>query len=280
MIKSENKCYYHLPLGGILTKKIIFEKLFNLLNRIRKDASSKNKNEEKYFEKSENINYSNIAIHLDLLETRDISLINEFLFSFLITKFYIYNGDIIYIPSDIQIYIEIPNSSENYLVKYGILNIFNIDNIVLGEIKPKKKNNINDIKMLDLELPEYIKISFRNMLEIQTDKEIEQFIKENIGIKEYSYHQIHIFIKIFISQFNKFGGKIRFTNYDGKDINKELIKYISESTKYFTNGGFAKLIFKNNNYFYDNNFELIEDDLHSVNFKTPLIFVDKNKKMF
>jgi len=32
--------------------------------------------------------YKNIAIHLDLYETKDYSVLNEFLFSFLITKFY------------------------------------------------------------------------------------------------------------------------------------------------------------------------------------------------
>ena len=281
MIKSENKCYYHFPLGGILTKKIIFEKLFNLLNRIRKDASSKNKNEEKYFEKSENINYSNIAIHLDLLETRDISLINEFLFSFLITKFYIYNGDIIYIPSDIQIYIEIPNSSDNYLVKYGILNIFNIENIILGEIKPKETkniNNINNIPMLHLDLEINIKQIFSRMIGMEKLDDIEKFIKENIDIKEYSYHQIHIFIKIFISQFIKFKGKILLQDSKGENINNELIKYISESTKYFTNGRFAKLIFEKNNYFYDNNFEPDRDEWNSKYFETPLVFIDINKK--
>ena len=54
-------------------------------------------------------NYKEVAIHLDLLESKDISLINEFLFSFLITKFYNYKDSIIYVPKDIDIYIEIPN---------------------------------------------------------------------------------------------------------------------------------------------------------------------------
>ena len=36
-----------------------------------------------------------------------------------------------------KIYIEIPNSFENYLIKFGILNAFIIENIVIGESKEK-----------------------------------------------------------------------------------------------------------------------------------------------
>jgi hypothetical protein len=127
----------------------------NLLNKIKKDTKEKSK------ELSE---YDHVAIHLDLLETREIDLINEFLFSFLITKFYIYNENIIYIPNNFQIYIEIPNSSENYLSKFGILNIFNIENIKLGELPP-------------LYLKYEIKNKFKMLNGIETDKDIEKFIK-------------------------------------------------------------------------------------------------------
>ena len=78
-------------------------------------------------------------------------MINEFLLSFLITKFYTNNEDIIYIPNNIKIYVEIPNSFENYLSKAGILNIFKIDNICLGNL-PK------------LELDENVKETFQIML--------------------------------------------------------------------------------------------------------------------
>jgi hypothetical protein len=51
----------------------------------------------------------------------------------------------------------------------------------------------------------------RNYEKGQTySKEIELFIKDNfnsIGIKEYSYHQINTFIKLYISQFDSFEGK-------------------------------------------------------------------------
>ena len=57
---------------------------------------------------------------------------NEFLFSFLITNFYTNNEDIIYFLNNIKIYVEISNSLENYLTKYGILNIFEKEHIELN----------------------------------------------------------------------------------------------------------------------------------------------------
>ena len=63
------KQYYYFPLGGILTKSIIFDKLSNLLNKMK------------------NENYKDIAIHLDLTESEETSLLNEFFFLFLLLNF-------------------------------------------------------------------------------------------------------------------------------------------------------------------------------------------------
>ena len=117
-----------------------------------------------YLKKLKKINfeYKDIAIHLDLIESNETSLINEFLFSFLITKFYTNNEDIIYIPNNIKIYIEIPNCIENYLTKIGILNVFNIENIVLGELKTNEQKNITNIKMPKLELEQKLIKIFKN----------------------------------------------------------------------------------------------------------------------
>ena len=66
--------------------------------------------------------------------------------------------------------------------------------------------------MPKLELEENIRQIFNRMIGIETNEQIEEFIKENIGIKEYSYHQIQTFIKLFISQFSISNAKLRFTN--------------------------------------------------------------------
>ena len=207
MIEKEKLTYYYFALGGMLTKKVIYEKIFDLFKKIKKMKNIKdqkntiNKDEEDEEETKikEYSEFNNVAIHLDLMETEDTTLINEFLFSLLITKFYTNNEDIIYIPNNIKIYIEIPNSFENYLTKYGILNAFGVENIIFGELTKNKKNdNITNIKMLDLDLEENLRNIFKRMIEKEKNEDIEQFIKQNIGIQDYSYHQVQTFIKLFM----------------------------------------------------------------------------------
>ena len=276
-IKENKEIYFHFPLGGRLSKRIIYEKLLQLLKRIKKDPRIRNKVQEKTNNKDEddekdeiNLNYNKVAIHLDLIETEDISIINEFLLSFLFTKFYTNNEDIIYIPNNIKIYVEIPNSFENYLSKVGILNIFEIEKINLGNLSK-------------LELDKNVNNTFQIMLgkEAETDEQIETFIKNNINLKEYSYYQIQTFINLFISQFEIFNEKIKFSNSQNTDVTKECIKYFADSTIYFTNGGFAKLII-NKKQQQKNKIDLCldayENDLSKVEFKTPLIFIDNKTK--
>ena len=253
MIKYSNKVYYYFPLGGILSKKIIFKKLSNLLNKI----------------KNNNYDYKNVAIHLDLAELEETSIINEFLFSFLITKFYMNDENIIYVPKDIEIYIEIPNCFENYFSKFGILNIFNYENISLSKIP-------------DLDLPQSIIEFFSLMFGYKTNDKIQKFIKEQIGLEKFSFHQVIIFIKLFISQFNKFNGKFKFLSH-GKDITVECIQEFIKFTKYFTSNCFTRLlnqkdIDKKNDYI-DILSNIYDSDLKGTKFEIPFIFTtNKNKE--
>ena len=274
-IKENGETYYHFPLGGKLTKKVIYEKLLKLLKKIEKDAKKKkdeNKNKKNHndYEDKKNLDYleyNNIAIHLDLIESDETSLINEFLFSFLITKFYNNNENIKYIPNNIKIYVEVPNSFENYFSKYGILNEFKKVYIELGNLP-------------ELELENDIKKKFERIL---GDEQIEEFIKNHIGIEKYSYHQVTTFIKLFLSQFSFFDSKIILKNSQNDDITKDCINYFANSTKYFTNGGFAKLIMNKNKQIKDKIdlcLDAYENDLNKEIFKTPLIFIDKEKKKF
>ena len=261
IIKDENKKYFHFPLGGILSKDIIFNKLENLLNRIKSEIKEDN--------------YKEIAIHLDLTESEEISIINEFFFSFLITKFYINNESIIYIPKDITIYIEIPNCFENYLSKFGILSMFKKENITIENMPPFNYPK----EMIDI---------FKRMLDIDTNDGIQKFVSkyfDKIGIKKYSYHQINMYIKLFISQYNKFKGKLTF--WRGKvDVTEQCIEDFSKSTRYFTNGGFAKLltgideIDKNGKDSIDILSDIYENDLAGMTFPDPLIFIIKEKMIY
>ena len=255
IIEDKKQKLFHFPLGGILTKEIIFEKLENLLNKIKTE------------------NYKDVAIHLDLTESRERSIMNEFLFSFLITKFYINNENIIYIPKDIHIYVEIPNCFEDYLSKFNLLKIFTRDNITF-ETMPEYNYP-----------PDMIEI-FKRMLEIDSNKKIKEFVEKHIGIKKpqpYSFHQINIFIKLFISQYNKFKSKLRFLE-GKKDVTKECISEFAKCTQYFTNGSFAKLIAgidKNSKKDYiDELSEKYENDLKNMKFKSPLIFIIKEKMIY
>ena len=60
LIKENKEIYYHFPLGGMLTKTIIYEKLFKLLKKIKKDLKFKKEEEE-------NLGYNNVANHLDII---------------------------------------------------------------------------------------------------------------------------------------------------------------------------------------------------------------------
>ena len=287
--KIDHKKYYHFPLGGKLKKNDIYQKLSALIKKIKlENKKSKNKEdkkkEEKFNKKQIGQDYSEfdeVAIHLDLIETKEFSLINEFLFSFLITKFYSNNENIIYIPNNIKIYIEVPNSCEDYLTKFGILNTFDRENIVLGELKKEEINtsgHIVNVTMEPLYLKEEIREKFNNLNGIKENEDIENFIKTDIGLKGYSYHQIKTFIALYISQFDSINQKIKFTNSDG-DITQDCIKYFADSTKYFINGGFQKKIMEKS---YKNIFELCLDayksDLEEGKFDTPLIFIDSKTK--
>ena len=258
-IKEQNKKYYHFPLGGILGKNLIFEKLKYLLIKIKKENGN---------------NYENIAIHLDLKESKDFNVINEFLFSFLITKFYYNSEDIIYIPESIDVYVEIPNCFENYLEKFGILKIFKIEEITFDKMpKLDFSEEMSDI------LCRILPFSRKNL-----NSNLEKFIKKYIGLEKYSYHQVQIFIKLFISQYRQFPYKITILNEKENKIENDLfIKDFAECTKYFTCGGFAQLVTNGN---FDNNdcVDLLSKaykyDLEKVDFNIPLIFISKEKHKY
>ena len=276
-IKEEKKTYYHFPLGGKLTKAAIYKKISNLFKQIKNASNKKLKNTNKNNQNNQEYSeFNNVAIHLDIIETKETDLINEFLFSFLITRFYTNNENIIYIPNNIKIYIEVPNSFENYLEKFGILNAFKIENIVFGEPKIIEK----DVPILPLELDENIKKKFNYLNGFNNEKDIEKFIKNtfnSIGIKEYSYHQVHTFIKLYTSQFESFGGRVSFTDAKGEDITEKCMEYFANSVKYFTNGGFARIIMEKKNIkdIFELCLDAYENDLINAKSDTPLIFVDK-----
>ena len=290
-IEQANKKYYHFPLGGELTKKIIYKKLMELLEKIEKDMKKEKETEEKKTKKNKNnkkrfiIDYNKIALHIDLAESKEIPLINEFLLSFLITKFYINNEDIIYIPSNLNIYIEIPNCFDNYLNKIGILKIFQIENIVFGKVEENKELDIKNMKNIEMEnfdIEPGIKKKLIKLIGEDKNGKIEQFIKDNIGIEIYSYHQIQIFVKLFINQYSKIEGKINFNDSGNSDIKNKCFEYFKKTTQLFTNIGFAQMLMSKNYEKKKDKFDLLYDaynnGLENTKLKTPIIYVDPRTK--
>ena len=257
LIKDNNKKYFYFNLGGKLNKNNIYDKLINLLNEIKLY-----KNEE-------------IAIHLDLFETGEIDIMNEFLFSFLITKFYIYKENIIYLSKDISIFIEIPNCFENFLEKFEILNIFNKENISFEKMpEPNFSDDIINI--------------IEKILSINTNEKIKEFVDKYICIEnyEYTYHQINIFINILIEQFKNIKNISNFFDTNKNVEIKLLVEKIAKSTQYFINTKLSKSLIeieKNNKE--ENNYinilsKIYNDEFNNIKFPYPLIFINQEKNKY
>ena len=133
--------------------------------------------------------------------------------------------------------------------------------------------------MCSLELEPGIKKVFKRLIGKETNEEIEEFIKNNLGIEQYSYHQVQIFIKIFTSQFTMIEKVIKIIGSDKNDETEKCIQYLAQSSKYFINGGFTTILMKNNweNQEKDEN-NGYENDLAKMEIKTPLVFVNEKTK--
>ena len=125
--KEKDETYIIFPLGGYLDRN-------KLIDRLNQDIG--NEEEKKYI------------IHIDLYDTIFDQMLKEFLFKFLILKYYGYNDRIFsYNYTKVKIKIEIPNSYFDYLNKYKLLNYFGIkkyykiDKIKEIEIENKTDNN-------------------------------------------------------------------------------------------------------------------------------------------
>ena len=67
-----------------------------------------------------------ISLHIDLLEKNKLDLIRDFLFSFLIMKYYSKEENIFYYGKEIKIKIEMPNSFDKYFNKFPTLGFFEV----------------------------------------------------------------------------------------------------------------------------------------------------------
>ena len=241
-IKKKNLKYIYFHFGGFLSKKIIYEKIKNLLHEI----------------KNEDIN--KIAIHLDLYETEEKNLMNDFLFSFLFTKYYKNDENVISIPPELSIYIEIPNCFNNFIKNYTILEILKADQ--------RKEINLSNPRPFKLEEQE------REIIEQLKISNIEEFINKNICIKNPSYYQKRQFLNSLLCQITPNNAHLL--------LEKDLLKKKIEATKYFTENSFSDLL-KEKSVGKEKSEEEILEIFSSIqkkeDLRMPLIFFD-NKNFF
>ena len=163
---QEGLKYISFQIGGEVKRKTIMRRLKNL-----------------------NLKNGNYGLHIDFSDTKQIELFEDFIFSFLVQKFYSNNEDIFCYGDNIKIYVEIPNGFFNFMKKFKILNEFSIHEIndlqkfeltitkdLFQDFKKQpsnKKNNNNevnqqylyqsDVQMVCNYLKNYDKMSEKNL---------------------------------------------------------------------------------------------------------------------
>ena len=123
---DDNQNYIYFPLGGYLTREYLLNKL---KQEIEIDHLKQN------------------VIHIDLSDSKSENILKEFLFNFLILKYYGYNEKIFnynYYKARIIIKIELPNTYINYFDKYKILKFIPIEKKI--NLRGNYQNNIPILK--------------------------------------------------------------------------------------------------------------------------------------
>ena len=202
-IEKNNKNYIYFPIGGELSKLDIIERLKNL--NLKNDT----------------------AIHVDLYDTEETKLMEEFLHFILIKKTYGENKNIINISKDIEIKIEIPNGYKDYFIVYPILTLFPTKKLSIKNLSPlivtnEIDSNIqivanylkalknDEIDKIDLYFEKVSPLDFLNLKTTKIVKSLPQNECEELifnEIQEYifepNYYEIESFINmrkvIFIS---------------------------------------------------------------------------------
>ena len=222
-VLNDDKMYIYFPFGGELNKKDILNQLKKLQEQIKEEE--------------------NTVIHLDLYDSKHTELMKDFLYRFLITKFYGQNEDLFYLPKKVNIMIEIPHGFNNIIDKFSLLSMFkyrtkinfsylkielnsNIQ-IVCNYLKLLKSGQISnkDLIIKGISLSEY---DIKNIINNDIIKEdttidaklleqnecqnlIKDLFKNKLKIENPTYYQIISFINILAGQLKKFSMNFLFT---------------------------------------------------------------------
>ncbi len=259
-ILKRNKKYIYFPLGGVLNRDEIIERL----QKLELDNTC--------------------IIHLDLYDTDQTSLMMEFLFSFLITKLYGKNENIFYLSKEIEIKIEIPNSFIDFFAKFPILNLFpktmlTINNlaplivseditsniqIVCNYLKALKEKQINEKDLIfpgitpdDIKNQVYYfkkeKLSTAVDAIVLSQNECQKLIFDIIKtkIEQPTYYQINSFIDVLAVQLKKFNQnfylnarQLKVRSEKMQPIRTFIVESFIKLTNHFTEGAFTNLLKK------------------------------------
>ena len=202
----------------------------------------------------------------------------NFLFCFLVTKFYSQNENLFYLSKNVEIKIEIPNGFIELFYKFPLLDMFenkykmsitkleplivdpNINSniqIVCNYLKLFEDGKINDIELyiknISIKKDEFdINVEERDAISMP-QKECERLIHKYIGIENPTYYQITSFINVLAGQLKKFSMNYQLTvryltengelmNENLKMIRQVLVDGFIKNTQHFTKGAYNNLL--------------------------------------
>ena len=227
-VKKEGKRYIHFPFGGEFNRKDVINRLKKIQDKIRDEEKT--------------------VIHLDLYDSKQIDLMKDFLYSFLVTKLYGQNENLFYLSKKVKIVIEIPCGFIDFFNKYPLLSLFeNRTQMKISQlpplIVPKEINSniqivcnylklLNSGKLSEKDLiisgvsisKEDIKnvindeifnddttIDATSLSENECDKLIKDLLKNKLKIEYPTYYQINSFINVFSGQLKNFSMNFNLT---------------------------------------------------------------------
>ena len=183
--------YIYFPIGGKFNRK-------NLVDRLKNLPDMTNLKEI-------------YAFHIDLSQTKEIELLNEFFFKLIILRKCDINEAAIYFGSNINITIEVPNDFSDYIKDIEILSKLKTDNLTsISNINPSNEL-LNVAKILNMyENDDILKKQKNDLKKVNlklTQEQIGNMVLEylkKIQIDNPNYYQINIFIKVLSDEFVKF----------------------------------------------------------------------------
>ena len=194
-------------------------------------------NTDKIIKRLKNAKIDNECIlHLELQNTNQIDLMNEFLFSLSILRFYGRNDKIYFLPNNVEIKIEIPNEFIDYFKKFNVLDMFEQKKLSIKELDSLKVSGElgNEIQLVT----DYLKILKNEKLnEPKSEELILEKIKEKI--EHPNYYEINSFIKILSLQLKKY--KETKTQILENTENRILIDYFIEISILLSERAFSTL---------------------------------------